>query len=93
MAMAGFATLQGSNPASPANPRRAHVWPEPSSSRDEFCDLCGLEGSLSLFRVRIQVNEFPGMVVEQSRIIAFDRIMLQINAGIKIDGYDGLFIY
>ena len=42
MAMSGFATLRGANPASPANPRRAHVWPEPSHSRYEFCDLCGL---------------------------------------------------
>jgi len=46
MAMAGFATLRGANPASPANPRRAHVRPEPSPSRDEFCDLCGLDATI-----------------------------------------------
>ncbi len=41
-ALAGFATLQGVDPASPANLLEAHTSARPSFARHEFCETCGL---------------------------------------------------
>ncbi len=40
--LVGFATLQGVDPASPANRLDAHTSTRPSFVRYEFCETCGL---------------------------------------------------
>ena len=41
-ALVGFATLQGVDPASPANLLDARTSTRPSFARHEFCETCGL---------------------------------------------------
>ena len=37
-----------------------------------------------------QVDEFPGVVVEQGGVEAFYAGVFQVDTGIEIEGYDGL---
>ena len=41
-------------------------------------------------RVLLQVDEFPGMVVEQGGVKSLHAFVLQVDAGIEVERYDGL---